>query len=1210
MFRRLSLILIFSLVVTVQLSTPTSSHAQGRNLGEQFVGILALAARDDVAEKLMLDEDTRTKLEDLITERESDALKMAQDLRGLPTAEKAKRLEPFVAESERMGFELLSLTQRETLQQIRVAEQGMRSLADTEVAQVLGLSDEQRSKVSALVRQRRGDLIDGGDRNERIISALYERRLSGVLTDSQREGWTQMAGVPAPQPEQDPKEDEPKEDEPKEDEPKEDEPAEEVADGDEKTGVQEGAPGDQPKSPSDLVPPKRDIPQRIVRDENRRITFSFDAAYWPEVMDWFAEEGGYSLQAEFFPEGTFSYKDGEEFSPNEAMDLLNGVLLNKGWSIVRRGRMLMLLNLDTEIPPELVELVPLTKLDERGEFELIKTIFPLAKMDPADAEAEISQLMGPGRSMIVLPKARQILVTETAGKLRVIRAVIDAVENPTSAIKKIIEIKLKFVVPEQVLETARPLLALEEGVNTNDQINIATDRNRIFATGTEEAVARLQEIVAFIDKDPEESEVDSAPPAAPPELRTYQIQSADPATVYQVLSTMLAGLPDVRLAVDPLSNKVVVFARPSDHNLVVATLAKLEGEAAKIEVVDLRGITPEFAVLSINKLMGITDDGEGGDGLTIDADPTTNRLFVKGTETQIAQVRNFLDQLEGDGELDDSSMRFIPVQGRRADELLEQLDIMWPKYSKLKIRVVAPSDPDANNGIREIEVSPRTEEAFPPGFPEDFPLQFPPRDGATGPAKDGAPRTDAPKSDAPKSDGTEAKPEAKPEAKKLETKKPEANISKSGDQFVFFQEGDVAEPKANDEIARPPLSNDEILMYRTRSGIILSGPPAELNKLTRLLNDLSATQGAGGLLSQDIGTYYLKHTTAEVASQLLGDLVGATSDSSSLVSDMATNLIGGGGILSALMGGGGGDTGGGTLSTGTMTIVPDPRLNRLIIIASAQELDQAEQLLKIIDKDQSITEIETAGRPWVIPIVYTSADNVATVIKETFASRIGSGGGQAGGRGGQQQQRGGPSPEDFARLFGGGRGGRGGGGQPNRGALPQMTVTVHSESNSLVVMAPEPLYQQVMILVRDIDRLDEDYSESIVVMGIDEVNPEVMKEALANIFGGVGSTSGQSQNTSNNNSSSNSTADAAAAQRRADFIRAISAGGGRGGFGGGGGPTFGRGGTGGQGGPGGGTFGRGGGGFGGGGFGGGGFGGGRGSTGGGRGGTGGGRGGR
>ncbi|MFP6675461.1 MAG: hypothetical protein VB878_10335, partial [Pirellulaceae bacterium] len=135
---------------------------------EQFVGSLALAVRGDIAEKLKLDDTTREKLLDLIDRRESEAFKMAFELRDLPTVEVARRLEPFVAESERLGFVFLSLTQREMLKQILVAEQGMNSLAEEETAQILGLSKTQREQVAKLMSQRRGDLADAGGSQQRI----------------------------------------------------------------------------------------------------------------------------------------------------------------------------------------------------------------------------------------------------------------------------------------------------------------------------------------------------------------------------------------------------------------------------------------------------------------------------------------------------------------------------------------------------------------------------------------------------------------------------------------------------------------------------------------------------------------------------------------------------------------------------------------------------------------------------------------------------------------------------------------------------------------------------------------------------------------------------------------------------------------------------------------------------------------------------------
>ncbi len=206
------------------------------------------------------------------------------------------------------------------------------------------------------------------------------------------------------------------------------------------------------------------LEQAAPKDVKLRFNFRFQP--WEDVLDWLAEQADLSLQSTLVPEGTFNYSDTHEYTPTEAIDLINGVLLTQGYTLVRRGRLLTVINLEDEVPDVLVEFVPVEKLDGRGEFELIKTVFHLAKMDPTDAEQEIQQLLGPGRKMIVMPKSRQILVTETAGKLRTIRDVIERAENPTGIKDKgVAEIQLKFVAPEEVLLIARPLLGLEDGKN-------------------------------------------------------------------------------------------------------------------------------------------------------------------------------------------------------------------------------------------------------------------------------------------------------------------------------------------------------------------------------------------------------------------------------------------------------------------------------------------------------------------------------------------------------------------------------------------------------------------------------------------------------------------------------------------------------------------------------------------------------------------------
>jgi len=62
-------------------------------------------------------------------------------------------------------------------------------------------------------------------------------------------------------------------------------------------------------------------------------------------------------------------------------------------------------------------------------------------------------------------------------------------------------------------------------------------------------------------------------------------------------------------------------------------------------------------------------------------------------------------------------MRFIPMDSRQTDQLLGQVEAFWPQVSKTKIRILAPADPDANNGVREIEITPSVEPIVPPTNP-------------------------------------------------------------------------------------------------------------------------------------------------------------------------------------------------------------------------------------------------------------------------------------------------------------------------------------------------------------------------------------------------------------------------------------------------------------------------------------------------------------
>ena len=180
-----------------------------------------------------------------------------------------------------------------------------------------------------------------------------------------------------------------------------------------------------------------------------------------------------------------------------------------------------------------------------------------------------------------------------------------------------------------------------------------------------------------------------------------------------------------------------------------------------------------------------------------------------------------------------------------------------------------------------------------------------------------------------------------------------------------------------------------------------------------------------------------------------------------------------------------------------MSIVADTRLNCLVVQALPVDVQLVEQLLKVIDREGSITDVETAGKPHILPIQYLEAEQVAGIVREAFASRMATaGGGQAGGQ---------PNPVELIRALRGGRGGRSDSDVKNEEA--KMTITVDNRSNSLIVTAPEPLFEQVEELVALIDQGSPELEEDVDIVSLKNSNPDTVQRALAAI---IGTTSSQS----------------------------------------------------------------------------------------------------
>jgi len=582
----------------------------------------------------------------------------------------------------------------------------------------------------------------------------------------------------------------------------------------------------QPISGDDQVitPSVEQPPPPLLPPEDVKLVFNFQQQPWMDVLTWFAEQAGLSLQVDMPPPGTFNYRDTHAYSPAEALDLMNSVLLTKGYTLVRHNRMLLVINVQDALPPELIELVSLTELDDRGDFELLRCLFQLVRMDPSEAQEEIGQLIGPPPADVVaLPKSGQLMVIETAAKLRLVRDLIEAVENPGAGRGEITEIKLQHVGAEEFLSIARPLLGLEEEQYANENIKIAVDpfAARLFATGRREAIQSLEELLPMVDRAPEEGMEPTAAPLETPTIVTYVIAKADPDSVLAVMQTLLAGMPDVRLALDPGTNKLVALARPTEHATIVETLTKLEGQADQVEVIPLRRMDPQLVILTITKLFPSAAE-EGGSGPKVDGDPTTRKIWVRGTKEEIEQIRDLVEKLDGSdsalgGGVGDT-IRFLPLPDSAADRVLGNVELFWPTLRANRIRMITPSA--ISPTLRQQRTGARPTPSEPPPGPETQQLPFQPEMlRSPPPAQPFQPPAKGEDSTRRSTNEVRTVPVSLPDAQEAQAPVPQEPASTEGQKSD--SPSDAAEPVEDAPAAEtgPP---PDIVIARTQGGLIIA----------------------------------------------------------------------------------------------------------------------------------------------------------------------------------------------------------------------------------------------------------------------------------------------------------------------------------------------------------------------------------------------------
>ena len=821
--------------------------------------------------------------------------------------------------------------------------------------------------------------------------------------------------------------------------------------------------------------------------------FNFRGAPWPAVVTQLADASGLSLDWQELPGDYLNLRTQRDYTAEEARDLINRHLLARGFTLLRDGEVLTVVNLK-KLDPGAVPAVTPEELDTLPGSSFVKCVFALEWLPADRAAEELKVLLSPRGKLTALPGSNRVLAMDAAENLRQLAAIIREEQEGRGRERLVKQFRFEHVRADRAKELLEEFLGIaeeEEALSSNPQqaqmqmqMRMQQAQQQAQQNGGKGGGAPKQEIRLIVN-DRENSVLAQAPPEqmaiiersvealdvprAPGDgllakmlmredpVRIYRLARLDPELVVRLLSNSGELSPLTRVEVDKKANALVVNGPPTDHLVIAKLVDTLDGTDRSFEVIPLRRLPADYIAGTVRFMMGLEEEEQedssrssrysyfsygygssrGGDdeeeaegAFRIDADVQNNRLLLWANPVELAEVNALLVKL---GEIRTAGA------GRPATRVL---------------------DVTADQAAEILE---RLETAWP--RTRENPLQLPP-DPPPAPAE-GPPAEEQNVTARPR---TAARP-----ARLVQQTAPPATASSGNMSSGNPSSGNGAPAGA------PPVS-----IRRTPDGrlVLESDDLDALDALEELAVDLTPPQ-------RDFHVFQLEHvqSTGWLVLQLedffnadkqeketldwWGDPINVREDGPGRLSDRKPlRFIG---------------------DTDTRTI--------LVQNATASQLRQIADLLKIWDRSP-----EQRGGSLRLTKMFdlksAKAEEVAATLKDVYRDLLSDNDPARQNGGGEDEKKSASGPA-YTYVYGRNSGGDEDGREPDppirfKGLL---SVGVHAESNTLVVSASEGLMANVEVLVASLEaNAQQAVAASMMWQGGPKASEEV-KTRLRDVFG-------------------------------------------------------------------------------------------------------------
>ena len=257
--------------------------------------------------------------------------------------------------------------------------------------------------------------------------------------------------------------------------------------------VQPGTPGPLRSAPAiingaasapfdpSLPPPVNSLPSQPVpqapspaRDPAASIRLNFQNASLADVLNYLSSAAGFIVLEEAPVAGTVNVVSAQPVTPDEAVDLLNAVLVEKGYIAMRSGRILKIVSRQDAEKRDLPVMTGSDPAEIPRKDNLVTQILPVRYADVTKLIDNISPLLPATAKITSNASSNAIVLTDTQTDIHRVAEIIRALDTSISGISSIHVYTLRYADSKTLAEVLTQLFApaSQTGQNNNQQNNL------------------------------------------------------------------------------------------------------------------------------------------------------------------------------------------------------------------------------------------------------------------------------------------------------------------------------------------------------------------------------------------------------------------------------------------------------------------------------------------------------------------------------------------------------------------------------------------------------------------------------------------------------------------------------------------------------------------------------------------------------------------